>query len=296
MLHAADQPSSVLASFASRVFGFKGPSLAVDTHSASSMTALHMACLALGAGDCDRAIAGGVAYLRPEMYLTACRLGLLGDDRRSRSLSENRNGAIFADGVGAVLLKRLSDAVDAGDEILAVIRSTVSSYVGNIGLSNLPAPELIERTIRENFIRARVNPRTIGHLETAAAGYKLADPLEIQATTQAFRSFTSDRHFCTLGSLKRNIGHATAASGVHQLIKVILQIRHGQAAPFFDVDSLDPNIDLKDSPFHVHSMVRAWERSDFENSADHQSHPRRAMINSLGYGGFYAGAILEEYR
>lgn len=296
MVDGADQSPSTLASIASRIFQFSGPSLAIDTHSASSMTAIHMACSALALGDCDVAVAGGVAFLRPEIYITGCNLGMMSTDPTSRSFSAHRDGTILADGVGAVLLKPLSRAIEAGDQINAVIRSTVSSYVGDVGLSNIPAPDAIADSIRKNIARSNIDARTIRHFEAAAAGFKMADTLEMLATSKAFRDFTADREFCSLGSLKQNIGHATAASGVLQLIKVVLQMQNRKTTPFMNVDEIDPDLDLQNSPFFAHPEATSWNLSDGGAESPTHPYPWRALINSMGYGGFYAGAIVEEFR
>lgn len=290
-----DSPGT-LAGMVSRMFRFNGPSVAVDAHSASSMTAVHMACNNLLHGECDAAIAGSVSLLYPDTYRDGCQISLLASHPDSRSFSEEKDGVLLADGVGAVLLKRLSTAVEDGDRILAVIRSTVAQSVSS-GLSDLPEPDLVAASIKENFARATVDPRTISYVEAASAGFPIGDVIEMSATTRAFRAYTDQQQFCALGSVKANIGHATAASGISQLAKVVLQLQHGRLAPSIKAGPEHAQAQIKHSPFYVQQQAEAWQRPRLAIDGDRErEYPRRAMINSMGHGGFYAGAILEEYR
>ncbi|KAF9390416.1 hypothetical protein CPC16_005104, partial [Podila verticillata] len=181
------------------------------------------------------------------------------------------------------------------DTILGVIKSTVANNVGNIGLSSMPTPDVIANSIKENIVKSGVDPRTISYVETFAPGFAIADALEVFATEQAFREFTQDRQFCALGSLKPSIGHATAASGISQLIKVLLQMQHKQLAPTLQLSPLRSDLELEHSPFYLQQEAQAWERPCIQVNGAEQEIPRRAMINSMGYGDFYAGVILEEY-
>ncbi|UAW64836.1 SDR family NAD(P)-dependent oxidoreductase [Mycoavidus sp. HKI] len=284
-----------LSGMVSHLFKFYGPSLVIDTYSASSMTALHMACTSLAHGECEAAIAGGIMLMYPELYQYSCQLGILGSHPGSRSFAANSDGPLFCDGAGVVLLKRLSKAIQDKDTILGVIKSTVANNVGNIGLSSMPTPDVIANSIKENIVKSGVDPRTISYVETFAPGFAIADALEVFATEQAFREFTQDRQFCALGSLKPSIGHATAASGISQLIKVLLQMQHKQLAPTLQLSPLRSDLELEHSPFYLQQEAQAWERPCIQVNGAEQEIPRRAMINSMGYGDFYAGVILEEY-
>ncbi|UUM22231.1 SDR family NAD(P)-dependent oxidoreductase [Mycoavidus sp. SF9855] len=284
-----------LSGMVSHLFKFYGPSLVIDTYSASSMTALHMACTSLAHGECEAAIAGGIMLMYPELYQYSCQLGILGSHPGSRSFAANSDGPLFCDGAGVVLLKRLSKAIQDKDTILGVIKSTVANNVGNIGLSSMPTPDVIANSIKENIVKSGIDPRTISYVETFAPGFAIADALEVFATEQAFREFTQDRQFCALGSLKPSIGHATAASGISQLIKVLLQMQHKQLAPTLQVSPMRSDLELEHSPFYLQQEAQAWDRPCIQVNGAEQEIPRRAMINSMGYGDFYAGVILEEY-
>ncbi|RDK95530.1 ketoacyl-synthetase-like protein, partial [Enterobacillus tribolii] len=281
-----DSPAAVAAMscIASGLFGFTGPSMSVNTHSASSLTAVHLACQSLMRGECGTAIAGGVSWFDETTWRLLCRFNLMGGHPDSRSFAAERDGMLFADGAGAVVLKPLSAALRDGDNVIALIRSTVSGFVEPLGEQGNPVNNLAE-LIRENFRRAAVDPRTIGYVDAAAAGLPAGDALEFAAMNRAFATFTSARQFCALGTVQSNIGHAGAASGISQLAKVVLQLQHGQLTPgFCQGVTLDKSINLPQSPFWTPTTLTPWEAGET---------PRRAMINSQGFGGFYAGAIIE---
>ncbi|KAG0289214.1 hypothetical protein BGZ97_006522, partial [Linnemannia gamsii] len=284
-----------LSAMVSHLFKFHGPSLVVDTYSASSMTAIHMACTSLAHGECEAAIAGGITLLYPALYQYSCQLDILGSHPGSRSFAANSDGPLFCDGSGVVLLKRLSKAIQDKDTILGVIKSTVANNVGNIGLSSISTPDVIANSIKENIVKSGIDPRTISYVETFAPGFAIADVLEVFATEQAFCEFTQDKQFCALGSLKPSIGHATAASGISQLIKVLLQMQHKQLVPTLLVGPLRADLELEHSPFYLLQKAQTWNRPRIRVNGVEQEMPRRAMINSMGYGDFYAGVILEEY-
>jgi polyketide synthase PksN len=295
------ETGGALSSLISRFFGLSGPSIAIDAHSASSMAAIHTACVSLAHKECDLAIAGGVSLLSAGMYKSACRLNLTGSHINSRSFAEGRDGMLPSDGAGVVLLKPLSNAVRDNDNILAVLRSTISSYVDSsiyadaLAVSSTPSPHAIARTIKDNVIKSGVDPRTISYVESAAPGLPVGDALEVAAMSKAFKEFTADQRFCALGSVTSNIGHAVAASGVSKLAKVILQMQHRQLAPHIKASPMGSDLGLETSPFYLQQEACEWRRPRLTVDGVEQEFPRRAMVNSLGYGGFYAGAIIEEF-
>jgi len=219
----------------------------------------------------------------------------------SRSFAEGRDGILPADGAGAVLLKPLSKAIRDNDNVLAIVKSTISSYVDNssytdtVGRSSTPNPDAIAHTIKENIIKSGVDARTISYVESAAPGLPIGDALELSAMCKAFREFTENQQFCALGSVTSNIGHAVAASGVSKLVKVILQLQRKQLAPQIRANPVSPDLGLENSPFYLQQEARDWHRPRLLLNGIEQEFPRRAMVNSLGYGGFYAGAVVEEY-
>jgi polyketide synthase PksN len=295
------ETNGALASTISRFFGLTGPSIAIDAHSASSMTAIHLACVGLAHEECELAIAGGVSLLSAAMYKSASRLNLAGSHIDSRSFAESRDGMLLSDGAGVVLLKALSKAVRDNDNVLAVVRSTISSYVDSssyadaVAVSSAPSPDAIAQAIKDNIIKSGVDPRTISYVESAAPGLPVGDALELAAMSKAFKEFTEDQQFCALGSVTSSIGHAVAASGISKLAKVILQIQHRQLAPHIKASPVSSDLGLETSPFYLQQEACEWRRPEHTVDGVEQEFPRRAMVNSLGYGGFYAGAIIEEY-
>jgi len=288
---------SSIANRVSHFFNFRGPSFALDAMCASSLVALHMACESLIAGDCRMAIAGGVnVTIHPKKYLALSLSQVLASRPDSRSFSEG-DGYLPAEGVGAVLLKPLAAAISDGDEILGVVKSTAVNHAG--GATGYRAPNVAAQAelIARNFTRAGVDPRTISYVEAAANGLPLGDAAEMRAQTEAFRRFTTESGFCALGAVKSNIGHAEAASGMSQLFKTLLQMRHGQLAPTIGTAPLNPDIRFEGTPFLMQRTLAPWRRPVLAMAGGAtREWPRRAAVSSIGLGGAGAHAILEEYN
>ena len=290
---AAVQPmssgsSSALVGHISKFFNFTGPTIAVDTLSASSATSIHMACLDLHYGNCNVAVVSGVMLLDEGLYRRVCKANYMASGTERRSFAEGRDGALFGEGAATVVLKPLSQAIQDKDTILATIKSTTSQFGDG-------SVETLSRAMSDNVLRANVPPRTITHVECSANGSPFGDELEYVATSRVFEAFTSDRNYCSIGSVKPNIGHLGPASGMSQLLKVIMQMRHGKLAPFMNATAFSPVLNRESSPFFLCSEIRPWPRQRVTAEGAEHEVPRRAMINSFGYGGFYAGAIVEEY-
>lgn len=286
------------ASIANRVsyfFDFQGPSMAVDTMCSSSLMAIQMACESLLKGDARMAVAGGVNLsIHPKKYIGLSAGQMIGSSSTSRSFAQG-DGYLPAEGVGAILLKPLAQAIEDGDEIHAVIKSVAANHGGATHGFHLPNMDAQVRLIEENFRKSDINPRSISYVESAANGSALGDPIEVRALTKAFQKFTNDRDFCAIGSVKSNIGHAEAASGISQLTKVILQLRHKQLVPTVMQGPLNPQIAFADSPFHLQQELEEWKRPAITQDGERKEFPRRATVSSFGAGGSNAHIILEEY-
>jgi len=291
---------SAIANRVSYFFNLQGPSLAIDTMCSSSLTAVHMACESLLQGECALAVAGGVNLsLHPKKFVGLSRTGIVASRPDSRSFSDG-DGYLPAEGVGAVLLKPLSRAVRDGDEVLAVIKSTATNHSGSSNGFCVPNPKAQAQLIIDNFEKSGIDPRTISYVESAANGSPLGDAIEMTALNKAFARFTPDRGFCAVGSVKSNIGHSEAASGMAQLAKVILQLRHGQLVPSIKGTPLNPQISFADTPFYLQETSGEWQRPRTEVTGPdgrrlQREVPRRAAINSFGAGGSNAHLIIEEY-
>ncbi|HEU0122909.1 MAG TPA: amino acid adenylation domain-containing protein, partial [Bryobacteraceae bacterium] len=278
---------SSYASIANRVsyfFDLRGPSIALDTMCSSGLQAVHLACRALQSGECRMAIAGGVNLsIHPNKYVALSRSGLLGSSPDSRGFADG-DGYLPAEGVGAVLLKPLSEALRDGDSVVAVIRGSMANHGGHSAGFMIPSAEAQADLIASNLRASGIDARSIGYVEAAVAGSALADSIEIRALTRAFRTFTSDEGYCAIGSVKSNMGHAEAASGMAQLTKVLLQITHRKLVPNFRSATSNPHIHLAGTPFILQSTLSDW------NSVG----PRRAAISSFGAGGSNIHLLLEE--
>ena len=286
---------SSIANRVSHFFNFQGPSIAIDTMCSSATIAVHMACESLARGDCKMAVAGGVNLsIHPKKYLGLSRMQMLGSHMNSRSFGDG-DGYLPSEGVGAVLLKPLSKAVEEGDSILAVIKSSATNHGGHTNGFTVPNPNAQAQLIEDNFRKSGIHPRTISYVEAAANGSALGDTIEIVALNKAFKQFTGDQQFCAIGSVKSNIGHPEAVSGMAQLTKVILQLQHKQLVPSIKADPLNPNITLDDTPFYLNRELRVWNQPVVNIDEKEQAFPRRATINSFGAGGSNAHLILEEY-
>lgn len=283
---------SAIANRVSYFFNFQGPSIAIDTACSSSIVALHSACESLRRGECRLAVAGGVNLtLHPKKYLGLSLVNLIGSHTESRSFG-NGDGYLPSEGVGALLLKPLSEAIKDGDNILAVIKSTAINHNGHGNGFTAPNPLAQAQLIEENFKKANIDPRSVSYVEAAANGSLLGDPIELAGLSKVFKKFTTDEHFCAVGSVKSNIGHAESASGISQLTKVILQLKHQKLVPSIKAFPLNPNINFEHSPFYIQQELTDWE---ITTDLTGQPQPRRATVSSFGAGGTNGHVILEEY-
>ena len=262
-----------------------GPSIAVDTACSSSLAAIHLAVQSLRRGECEVAIAGGVnLVLHPSKYVALSGLGFLSADGRCRSFGRGANGFVPGEGVGALLLKPLSLAEADGDRIDAVILGSAMNQDGLTTGYTVPNPDAQAELIGLALKDAGVDAQTIRYLEAHGTGTAMGDPLELRGLEKAFRRQTSQTHFCSLGSVKSNIGHLEAAAGVASAIKVILQMRHGTLVPSLHCEEPNPALDLTHSPFVLQSKLEPWQGN------------QRAGISSFGAGGTNVHIILEGYK
>jgi amino acid adenylation domain-containing protein len=264
----------------------RGPSVNVQTACSTSLVAVHLACQALSSRECDMALAGGVSIAVPQQVgYQYQEEGIGSPDGHCRPFDANARGTVSGSGVGIVVLKRLEDALRAGDPIRAVIRGSAINNDGGqkVGYT-APSVTGQAEVITAALAAADVAPETIGYVEAHGTGTALGDPIEVEALTQAFRAHTDARTFCALGSLKSNLGHLDAAAGVAGLIKAVLALEHGEIPPSVNFSAPNPRIDFETSPFRVSTAFTRWESTQ----------PRRAGVSSFGIGGTNAHVVLEE--
>ncbi|MCC5623715.1 type I polyketide synthase [Nostoc sp. CHAB 5715] len=264
-----------------------GPSITVQTACSTSLVATTLACQSLLNYQCDMALAGGVSIHVPQKtgYLYE-QGGTLSPDGHCRAFDAKAQGTTIGNGVGIVVLKRLSDALADGDCIHAVIKGSAINNDGS-GKIGYTAPSVNGQAevIAEAMMLAGVDPETISYIEAHGTGTALGDPIEIAALSQVFRSSITKKGFCGIGSVKTNIGHLDAAAGIAGLIKTILALKHKQIPPSLNFEQPNPQIDFANSPFYVNTKLTQWKTNGF---------PRRASVSSLGIGGTNAHVIVEE--
>jgi acyl transferase domain-containing protein/acyl carrier protein len=276
-----------LATQVSYRLNLQGPSFTVQTACSTSLVAVHLACQALLNRECDMALAGGVSLMSPQIvgYFYE-EEGIFSPDGHCRPFDAEAQGTIGGSGVGIVALKRLADALEDGDTIHAVIKS---SAINNDGARKVgytaPSEDGQVEVIAEALAVADVAPETITYVEAHGTGTALGDPVEVAALTRAFRADTDAKGFCALGSVKSNIGHLDAAAGVAGLIKTILALKHKQLPPSLNFTAPNPRIDFANSPFYVNAKLQDWKTN---------GQPRRAGVSSFGIGGTNVHVILEE--
>ncbi|TDW94406.1 amino acid adenylation domain-containing protein [Kribbella pratensis] len=273
-------------SIATRVayrLGLTGPAIGVQSASSSSLVAVHLACQALRSGDADLALAGAAAVQVPQATTYhPTPDSILSPSGQIRAFAADADGTVGGNGVAAVLLKRLDQALTDGDTVYAVIRGTA--------VSNEDAPagnqtELIERALD----RAGFDADSLSYIEAHGIGSPAADAAEVKALTTALRRHTDKVGFCTLGSVKPNIGHLDSAAGMAGLIKTILMLQHRMLVPTINVTEPSPELDLDGSPFVIGTEVREWTVPLLSGGTT-----LRAGVSALDPGGTNAHVILEE--
>jgi acyl transferase domain-containing protein/surfactin synthase thioesterase subunit len=268
-------------------FNLTGPSLNVQTACSTSLVAVHLACQAILAGECDMALAGAATVRVPQRTgYTSLKGGILSPDGHCRAFDAGAQGTIFGSGVGAVLLKDLAAAVSDGNHIYAVIRGSAINNDGADKVSYTASSAAGQaRAMIEALLMADRSPDDIAYVECHGTGTVVGDPLEIDALTRAFRTRTDRSGFCAIGSVKTNIGHLEQTAGIAALIKTALALKHGKIPASLHFQSPNPKIDFAASPFFVNSQCRDWSAGE---------RPRFAAVNSLGLGGTNAFVVLEQ--
>ncbi|MEK8021436.1 MAG: beta-ketoacyl synthase N-terminal-like domain-containing protein, partial [Candidatus Parabeggiatoa sp.] len=268
-------------------FNLRGPSVSIQTACSTSLVAVAMGYQSLLDYQCDIVLAGGASISLPQESGYWYQEGMIfSPDGHCRAFDAKAGGTIAGSGAGIVVLKRLTDALDEGDTIHAVIRGAAINNDGALKVGyTAPSVAGQTRVIAEALPLAEVSPETISYVETHGTGTPLGDPIEIAALTQAFRTKTDKKGYCAISCVKTNIGHLDAASGVSGLIKAVLALKHQLIPPLLHFKTPNPKLDLPNSPFYINTELSEWKTVGL---------PRRAGVSSFGIGGTNAHVILEE--
>ena len=278
---------SIAANRVSYCLNLIGPSIAMDTACSSALTAVHVAVDHLRAGRCAVALAGGVTVMiTPDGFIGFSQAGMLSPDGKCRAFDAAANGFVRGEGAGMVVLKPVSRALADGDDIYAVIRATAVNQDGHTNGIMLPGEEAQARLVREACAAAGVDPSAIGYVEAHGTGTAVGDPIEAHALSAALCAGRSPEAPLLIGSVKTNLGHLETAAGLAGLVKAALVVQHGQVPPSLHFEKPSPHIDFTECKLRVPTRVEPYPQRN--------GGPRLAAVNSFGFGGANAHAIVAE--
>jgi len=276
-----------LCSRVSYKLNLRGPSVAVQSACSTSLVAVCQAYDSLLNYQCDMALAGGVTVRVPqrEGYLYE-EGGIYSPDGYCRSFDERAQGTVFGSGVGVVALRRLEDAIEDSDRILAVVRGAAVNNDGSVKIGfTAPSTHGQSEVIAQAQAAAGIDPGTVQYIEGHGTATHLGDPIEVAALSDVFRASTDKKQFCAIGSVKSNLGHLEAAAGIAGLIKAVLALENKVIPPSLHFEQANVQIDFDKSPFYVNTEAVQWKAN---------GSPRRAGVSSFGIGGTNAHVVLEE--
>jgi acyl transferase domain-containing protein len=270
----------------SYTLGLRGPSVPVDTACSSSLVAIHQACRSLRAGECDLALAGGVnLVLIPDGNVFLSKAGALSPTGVCRAFDAGADGMVRSEGCGVVVLKRLRDAVADGDAVVACIRGSAVNHDGRSSGLTVPNGAAQEQVIRRALRHARIEPDQVSYIEAHGTGTPLGDPIELQALAAVFGRRPPGADPLQVGSVKTNLGHTEAASGIASVLKVALMLRHREIPPHLHFQELNPRATLGGAAIRIPTRRAPWREG---------SGPRIAGVSAFGLSGTNAHVVLEE--
>lgn len=279
--------SSITSGRLSYLFNLQGPNLAIDTACSSSLVAVHLACKSLQNHESSMAIVGGVSTnLHPEQMINACKMHMLSPDGLCKTFDADADGFVMGEGCGVVVLKRLSDALNAKDSILAIIRGSAVNQDGHSNGITAPNKFAQEAVIRQALTQAQVDPLAVSYVEAHGSATSLGDPIEVEALAATFGQDRSLAHPLMIGSVKTNIGHLAGAAGIAGLIKTVLALQHKEIPPHLHLKKRNPHVHWDACPVVIPTVRLPWLADD--------GRPRLAGVSSFGWSGTNAHVILEE--
>ncbi|UCJ09797.1 SDR family NAD(P)-dependent oxidoreductase [Chitinophaga pendula] len=286
---------SILVNRISYLLDLYGPSEPIDTACSSSLIAIHRAVENIRNGTCHVAIAGGVnALITPELTLSFSHAGMLSEEGRCKTFDKSANGYVRGEGVGVVILKSLAQAIADGDHIYGVIKGTAENHGGKANTLTSPNPLAQRDLLLQAYRSAGVNPADVTYIEAHGTGTPLGDPIETEGLKLAFTSLLAEQGlpipaqpYCSIGSVKTNIGHLEAAAGIAGVMKVLLAMQHRQLPGNPHLKSPNEYLQLDGSPFRLQQHTSPW--------TTHDNQPMIAGVSSFGFGGANAHLVIEEY-
>lgn len=277
---------TLLANRISYIFDFRGPSVSLDTACSSSLVAVHLACQSIWNGESSLALAGGVnAMLKPDYFIAESKAGMLSADGRSKAFDSRANGYVRGEGAGVVVLKPLSQALEDGDPIHAIIRGTGVNQDGHSNGITVPSGDAQQELMRTVYQRAGVSPGEVQYVEAHGTGTPVGDPIEANALGKILSTDRPEGSTCYIGSVKTNIGHTEAAAGIAGLIKAVMAIKHREIPPHLHLINVNPQIKLEELKLKIPRELTPWPKTEG---------PLLAGVNSFGFGGTNAHVVLEE--
>jgi acyl transferase domain-containing protein len=270
----------------SYIFGFNGPSISVDTACSSSLVAVHLAVTSLRNRECDLALAGGVNRLSlPEITINFAKAKMLSPDGRCKTFDAAANGFVRSEGCGAIVLKRLSDAITSDDNILAVICGSAVNQDGSTSGLTVPNGAAQQAVIRQALTNSKLEASQVNYIEAHGTGTLLGDPIELEALGAIFGGDSFLEKPLIVGSVKTNIGHLEAAAGIASLIKVVLALQHEEIPPHLHLHDPNPHVNWDKLSIEIPTKPIPWPRGERQ---------RIAGISSFGFSGTNAHVVLAE--
>ncbi|MFE6775905.1 SDR family NAD(P)-dependent oxidoreductase [Streptomyces sp. NPDC057702] len=280
--------NAILAARLAYFLNLSGPSMAINTACSSGLVALREACLSLAYGDCDTAIVAGASLMASDHdYLAMDKANMLSPDRTCYAFDQRANGMVPGEAVAVLVLKKRRAAERDGNLVYASILGSGINYDGRTNGITAPSGEAQSRLLTSIYDRHRISPDSLDYVVSHGTGTRLGDPIEANALAEAFRSRTERTGFCALTSVKPNIGHSMAASGLVNLITLVTAMRKETIPPSIHCEELSDYIDWETSPFFVNRETRAWPATP--------GRPRRGAVSSFGMSGTNAHVIVEAY-